>query len=149
MFDMIHSGNCETIKAMGRSDIFLAMEIIKKTGYFIVISLFVWLSNSPQMLAMSFIICTGIATIVNAIPNKKLIGYKLRLQCYDLLPNLITSILMCVMVMAVGCLAMPPMILLALQIVVGVVAYIAMNVLVRNSSLIYLIKFAKNMLKGK
>ena len=149
MLDMIHIGNCETIKAMGRSDIYLIMEIIKKSCYFIVIGLFVWLGDSPQMLAASFIVCALIATVVNSVPNRKLIGYKLRYQCYDLLVNLATSVVMCIAVSFVGRLPFGAFYLLLLQVLVGVVVYITINAVIRNSSFMYLLNALKKAVNRK
>ena len=144
MFDMIHVGNCETIKAMGRSDVYLKMEIIKKTGYFITILLFVFLATSPIQLACSFIICTLIAIIVNSIPNVKMLNYRFCMQIEDLLPNLLISVLMCVVVSLVGMLDINKVVLLLLQLVVAIVVYILSSIITHNSSYIYL----RNLVKG-
>ena len=146
MFDMIHMGNCETIKAMGKSGTYLVMEIIKKSCYFITIALFLVFTHSPTMLALSFIVCTIVAIVVNSIPNRKILGYKFRYQLYDLLPNFVTSCIMSFCVLFVGKLPFGPIILLSLQILVGAVVYLVLNLLIRNNSLIYLFKIAKKML---
>lgn len=144
MFDMIHIGNCEVIKAMGRSDIYLIMEIIKKTGYFITIALFLCFTNTPESLALAFLVCTIIAIIVNAIPNRKLIGYKFRYQILDLLPNLITAVIMLIFVSLVGMLKVNNILLLILQILAGVVVYLTLNIIIKNPSLIYIWGIIKN-----
>ena len=140
MFDMIHSGNCETIKAMGKSSVYLIMEIIKKTAYFVVIALFVFYGETPQMLAFSAIVCTLIATVVNSIPNIQLIGYSLGKQLADLLPNLITAAIMCVAVLLVGRLKLATGLLLALQIFTGVVVYLIENILIKSPSLKFMLE---------
>ena len=147
MFTMIHSGNCETIKAMGRSDIFLTMEIIKKGSYFLIIALFVWLADTPQALAISSIACTMVALIVNMVPNQRLIGYSLLQQLLDLLPNLCIAIAMCVVVSLVGMLPIAAFLLLVLQIITGVAVYVLLNVLFKNPSYIYMLSLVKNLKK--
>lgn len=144
MFDMIHIGNCETIKAMGRSDIFLIMEIIKKSSYFIIIALFLFLGNSPQVLAVSTIFCTFVAIIVNSVPNRKLIGYSFKSQMVDLIPNLITAIIMCICVVAVGTIQINMYLSLTLQILVGVVVYILLSFISKNESFYYLLDTIKS-----
>lgn len=143
MFEMIHVGNCETIKAMGKSGTFLIMEIIKKSGYFITIAAFLFLSDSPTTLALAFIVCTFIAIVVNSVPNIKYLGYKIRHQILDLLPNLITAVIMCACVFLLGLLKINPILLLFLQIFAGVLVYIVINLLIRNSSLFYMLDFLK------
>ena len=72
MFDVVAIGNCETIKAIGRSDVYLIIEIIKKAGYFITLFLFIWFSESAEILAIAYIVCTIISVVVNSIPNNPL-----------------------------------------------------------------------------
>ena len=102
MFDMINIGNCETIKAMGRSDVFLIMEIIKKTSYLMTTIIFLKYTDSPLELAFASLINTVIAITVNSIPNIKLIDYKLSMQLYDIVPNLLASAAMCSFVLVIG-----------------------------------------------
>lgn len=144
MFDMIHIGNCETIKAMGRSDIYLVMEIIKKVGYFLAISMFLWLTDTPESLALAFLVCTLIAIVVNAIPNIKLIGYKLSHQIMDLLPNLLTAGASCGSVLLVGLLNINSTVLLFLQILTGAAVYVVLNIIIKNPSLFFILNFIKN-----
>ncbi len=146
MFDMIHLGNSTTIKAMGRSDISLVMEIIKKTSYFIVIAAFMFLGQTPQALAISSIICTAIAIIVNTIPNVKLIGYSYKSQAKDLIPNLLMSILMCVAVSFVGMLKWNLFMVMLLQIFVGIVVYVLLSLITKNSSFFFLLNILKSYL---
>lgn len=150
MFEMIHIGNCETIKAMGRSDVYLIMEIIKKSGYFITIGMFLAFTDSPQKLALSFIGCTVIAIVVNSVPNIKLIGYSVKQQVADLLPNLINSAVLCGAVMLIGKIPLgSTLVTLLLQILTGVAVYLALSIITRNDSLTYCISFLKKLLHKK
>lgn len=147
MFEMIHIGNCETIKAMGRSDIFLIMEIIKKSSYFIIIALFLWLGSSPESLAISAVICTAVAIVVNSIPNRKLIDYRFRQQIFDLVPNLLTAAVMCIAVLLVGRLAINKLLLLALQIATGLIVYVVLSLSTKNDSFYYILNLLKSYIK--
>lgn len=142
MFDMIHVGNCETIKAMGRSDIYLIIEIVKKTCYFITIAFFMWFGKNPVQLAEAFIVCTIIALCVNMIPNSRLIGYSLKMQVFDILENLLVSIVMCVSVSAVNYLKMNSLLKLFIQVPLGIFVYIAICKVAKNQNL----EFIKNVL---
>lgn len=149
MFDMIHVGNCETIKAMGRSDIYLKMEITKKTLYFATICFFVFMSDSAIMLACSFIVCTAIAIVVNSIPNKRLIGYSYKMQAIDLLPNLLISTLMCAIVMLVNRFDINAASKLIIQVLVGASSYILLNCLFKNPTYLYAKKTVLDFLNSK
>lgn len=148
MFDMVATGNCETIKAMGRSDIFLIMEIIKKSSYFATIFLFVTFGDSALVLAMAYIACASIALIVNSIPNKTLIGYTFSKQFVDLFPNLAISVLMMMSVFAVDLLNLSPFLGLIVQVLVGGFVYILCSILFKNQSFRYLLSTIKGFRKG-
>lgn len=149
MFNIIQNGNLQTIRAIGRSDIILLLEIIKKVSYFAVIVAFLLFTDSPEGLAVSAIVNTVIATVVNTFPNRKLIGYRYRLQVMDLFPNLLTAGVMGVAVYAMNGLPWNDGVLLLLQIVAGAVIYVVLNRLIRNENLSYFIDTVKKFLKKR
>jgi len=143
MFNIIQVGNLQAIKAIGRSDITLILEIIKKSVYFVIILAFVFFSNSPIILAMSSIACTIFATIVNTYPNRKLLDYRYKYQIKDLFPNFIISLIMGVVVYFVKYINISKVILLILQIIVGIITYLLLSILTKNDNLSYLIDYIK------
>ena len=145
MFDVVAAGNGETIKAMGRSDVFLRIEIIKKSGYVITLVLFLIFSNSPEVLAISLLVCTAIQVLVNSIPNRKLIGYKGRYQLMDLLPSFLGAVAMFVVVLLVGELKIHLVLVFALQVLAGVAIYVLFALLTKNQSL----KMIKKVIKSR
>ena len=147
MFDMIMVGNLQAIKAIGRSDLVLKMEVIKKSIYFAVIFLFVFAAPSPEMLAVSSLVCTAVALVINTYPNRKLIDYYYRYQIADILPNLLLSVVMGISVFAVGRLPVPVLLLLVIQVASGIAVYVGMSILFRNENFCYLLNFLKSYLK--
>jgi len=143
MFNLIQQGNLQTIRAMGRSDIILKLEIIKKSLYLLVIIGALLLSNTPEALAATALINTLIAMIANSTPNKKLFGYGFKEQLWDIFPNLVTSAAMGGAVYAIGYLPLPIWQTLLVQIAGGVVIYIAMNAIIKNPDLEYTWKTLK------
>jgi len=139
-FNIVQTGNLQTIRAIGRSDIILKLEIIKKSLYFVVILLALLFAKSPEALAVATIINTCIATVVNTAPNRKLIGYRYRDQIADILPNLMICVVMGVLVYLVNFLAMGALLKLCVQLFVGVVSYVLLSIITRNQSFFYLLK---------
>lgn len=148
MLNLVQVGNIQAINAMGRTDITLILEIIKKSSYAIVIIVFVFVSTSPIVFAFSNILCTLIATVVNTIPNRKLLGYRYRLQIVDLLNNLFSTAVMCVAVYFVGYIAINKLLLLIIQILVGALVYVGINTLIKNENLAYFYNILKNVVKS-
>ena len=144
MFSVVAVGNCETIKAMGRSDIYLKIEIAKKSGYLLTLALFLLFTDSPQMLAISLLVCTVIQITINSLPCRKLIGYSAKYQVKDLLPNLISAMVMCISVYSLGKLVANHIILLILQILSGIVIYVTLGILTKNKALFYIMSLMKH-----
>lgn len=145
--DIIAIGNCETIKAIGKSGTYLIMEIIKKSVYFITLILFTIFSKNPEILALSALVCSLVSLIVNAIPNKRVLNYSYKEQLMDILPNLIICLLMVGAVYFVQFLfhfelgILP----LVIEILVGVISYFGFALLFKNKTLFYLINTLKEM----
>lgn len=149
MFNIIQNGNLQAIRAIGRSDIILILEVIKKSLYLLTIVLFVIFSDKPEMLAVTSIINTVIATLVNTFPNRKLIGYRYRMQILDLLPNLLTAAVMGAAVYAMNYIPMNRTLLLVLQVICGIVVYLLLSFVTKNENFKYFIGMAKNILNRK
>lgn len=130
-FYPVHSCNLQAINAMGRSDIFLKLEIIKKSVGMISLVIALIFFDSPIAIAMTGVFTTFISCFVNAYPNKKLIGYSYFEQMKDLLPSMAASLLMCGVVLAIGLLELSSIATLLLQIIAGVAVYFAMSAIFR------------------
>lgn len=149
VFNIIQTGNLQAIRAIGRSDILLILEIIKKSSYCVIIILAVWLSDSPEWIAMTGIITSLLASLINAFPNRRLIGYGYRMQIVDLGGNLLSALLMAALVYSMNRLPLPMLPLLLLQIAVGVLAYILISLVTKNENLHYCISLLQSWKGGK
>ena len=145
MFYPIHTANLNAIKAMGRSDLFLKLEIIKKSLGLVV--LFVFVRISVMALALSTLAFSILAMAINAWPNRQLLSYSIKDQILDILNNLMIAAIMGVIVYAEGLLAVPDILLLIIQIGTGMVIYIALSYILKNQSFMYLLNFLRT--RGK
>lgn len=118
----VQTANLQAIKAVGRSDIILKLEIIKK-GYGILI-LLLTMKYGVFAIALGGVTQTFVATICNTYPNRKLLGYRYREQIKDLFPSIGMSLVMGALVFGIGKLFNSPLIALIIQVISGVVIYI-------------------------
>ncbi len=146
MFTMIQTGNLQVINALGRSDLVLKMEIIKKSAYLVVTFLFILFAKNPIYLACSCAFNTIVASYINSFPNKKLLGYGLKEQLFDLLHNLIVSVVMAAAVYFIGLLNINTVLLFIIQILSGAIIYILLNYVTKNPSFSYVLDYAKKFL---
>lgn len=145
LFNIIQNGNLQAIKAIGRSDIVLKLEVLKKSLYFVVLISAIIISKSPVFIAVAAVINTVIATVVNTYPNRRLIGYSYRLQFSDLIPNLINALVMGCVVYAFGLtVSIYGPVKLLLQVIIGFVTYAGMAVVTHNANFSYLLGLIEN-----
>jgi O-antigen/teichoic acid export membrane protein len=127
-FYPVHSCNLQAINAMGRSDIFLKLEIWKKGIGILALVIAVFCFESPIAIAMTGAFTTIISCFINASPNKKLIGYSYLEQMKDILPSFAAAVVMLVAVLAVQLLGFGALLTLVIQVLVGIVVYVAISV---------------------
>lgn len=122
MFYPVHTANLNAIKAMGRSDLFLKLEIIKKI---VGITLLVATMNiSVEAMAYSLLINSILSQIINSWPNKKLLNYSYVQQLKDILPSIIVAAIMGGIVYLVNFLNLSAILTLIIQVIVGAIIYI-------------------------
>ena len=96
-----HTINLRGIQALGRSDVFLTLEIIKKALVLVVIvsafrlGVFTWMAISAFALG-------PLSVIINAWPNRKLLGYSIGMQIRDVLPTALVCLVQATMMLGVG-----------------------------------------------
>lgn len=128
-FYPVHSCNLQAINAMGRSDVFLRLEVVKKSYGIIALAIAVFCFESPLAIALTGVFTTFISCFVNASPNRKIINYSYSEQVGDILPSFLASVVMCAAVLMLGLLKINSAILLILQIVLGTVIYLLISVI--------------------
>lgn len=146
-FYPIHTANLNAIKAMGRSDLFLKLEIIKKTVGIIAILITMWIS--VQAMAYSFLVTTILNQIINSWPNKKLLNYSYFEQVKDMLPQILLSLGMGAAIYAVSFLHLSASLTLLIQIPLGVLVYWSGSKIFHVESYTYIIEMVKNFKKRK
>lgn len=141
-FYPIHTANLNAVKALGRSDIFLKLEIIKKAVGLVI--LLVSIRISPMALAWSVLLVTFISMMINSWPSKGLFDYGFLCQMEDLMPNMIISAIMGILVFLEGKVLPGEFIKLIIQIGSGAVIYIGLSVLFKNRSFMYMMTVIRN-----
>ena len=137
LFYPIHTANLNAILAVGRSDIDLKLELIKKLLEIMVLLL--TMRYGVMAIAYGLIGTAILNQIINAWPNKELIGYSYFEQIRDVLPEIALACVMGAVVYFVGYLQLPDLTVLVLQIMVGIVVYLGLSALMRLEAFIYLL----------
>lgn len=142
----INTANLNAIKAMGRSDIFLKMEIIKKAIGVILLLTTMWFG--VMAMAYSLLISSILSLLVNIWPNRKLLGYGCLEQLKDIFPSIILAVLMGAAVSLLDLFGFTDIVTLCLQVVSGAAIYIGFSAFLKIDSFEYLWRYVKIGLVG-
>ena len=145
MFYPLHTANLNAIKAMGRSDLFLKLEIIKKVVG--IISILITFKISVMAMALSLLVVSVLGQAINSWPNKKLLSYGYLEQLKDVMPALLLSMGMGGCVYCVNFLHLHSALTLLIQVPLGALIYIGLSYLFKLESFTYCIGMIKPALK--
>lgn len=137
----IHTSNLNAINALGRSDIFLKIEMIKKIVGIVII--FVSMKHGTLAVAFGMLLSGLLSQIINASPNSKLIDYGYLKQIKDVLPNILMSAVMGIVVSQIKLLNFSYIPTLLLQIIIGVIIYFMVSIIFKPFGYRYLLTTIK------
>lgn len=145
MFYPIHTANLNAIKAMGRSDLFLKLEIVKKVVGIALLLSTMWFG--VMAMAYSLLISSVLSQIINTWPNRKLLRYGYLEQLKDILPGIALAVLMGCCVNLVGLFHLTNIVTLLIQLPLGAVLYIGASALLHLESFEYMRDLIRPMIK--
>lgn len=146
-FYPIHTANLNAIKAMGRSDLFLKLEIIKKAIGLVFLVTSMWFG--VMAMAYTLLATSVLSQIINSFPNKSLLNYGYLQQLSDISGNLILSLAMGASIVCIYFLNLPTMITLFIQIILGIAVYIIGSIVFKLESFVYIINLIKKFKSSK
>ena len=144
-FYPLHTANLNAIKAMGRSDLFLILEIVKKAVGITALLLTMRLGVYPM--ALSLLATSVLSQIINAWPNSRLLNYSYLRQLADLLPTILLAAAMGACVYPVPLLGLSDIVTLVIQVPLGVLVYVLGSKLLRIDSFEYLMSIVKKLVR--
>ena len=147
IFGILSTINLQALKALGKSNTVLNLELLKKPIYlvFIVVGMFI----SPLAIALANSLYIIVSTIINVIPNSKLIGYSMWSQIKDILSAFVMSSVMMIAVGLLTYISMNVYLLLILQICMGALIYFTLSIIFRVDSFVYILDYLKKILGKK
>lgn len=145
----IHTTNLQALNGMGRSDLFLKLELIKKIYGVVWIAIAALIAKDVYFMVVGYVITGLLSTVVNAWPNRRVIRYSYRQQVRDLAPALgLTAF-------SLGIAWLPSFVmeaglpLMLIQIIVFCVTYLGASWLFRVEELWYLLSTLKSFVSSR
>lgn len=147
----VQTANLQAIRAVGRSDIILWLDIIKRGIGILLIVCF--MHKGVVAIALAPVGMSLVASIVNVFPNRKLIGYSYWEQFQDIIPNLITAGSMALGVWILSSylmrLQMNSLLVILAGVLCGAVYYIVISLLTHNKNFVEVWNLLKGILVKK
>ncbi len=140
----VHSTNLQVLNGIGRSDLFLKFEVIRKSYAFVLLVSAASLTSNPIWIVACYALSNIISTFVNMWPINRLIRYSYSEQFRDFAPAVILSVCSGLIVYAVGFVVNDPFQSLVLQAGIMVLTYFGLSALFSVDSYKYLISTAKD-----
>lgn len=140
------SANINALKATGKSDLLLKLEIIKKI-YSVAIFL-VTMNHGIFCIAIGLMIIGFINSIVNTIPIRGIANYSLWNQLKDIAPTLLLSFVFGVSVYLLGYLPINSILLsLIIRFLGGFIIYLVLSYITKNEGYLYIKNIVSSYLK--
>lgn len=135
----IHTTNLQALNGMGRSDLFLKLELIKKAVGLCVICVAAFVICDLHAIVAGSMLVGVISTFINAHPNKRVIGYSYAEQIRDICPAFGLAIVAAAATAPVQLLALPDLALICVQTLVMAVVYLGLAYVLHVEELSYLL----------
>ena len=145
----VHAFNLNIIKVIGRSDLFLKLEIIKKI--IIIISIYIGLNYGLIGLVYSILASSILSLFVNMFNSGKMIDYPMKTQTLDLFKiftlSIVSSILSFYLVNMLE--EINYFIQILFSALCGIVLYMILNYIFKTTPGVYFIQLLKSYFEGK
>lgn len=145
----IHTTNLQALNGMGRSDLFLKLELIKKAYGICFILFAAFVLRDVYLMVAVYMLAGIVSTFVNAWPNKKVIGYSYREQLCDIAPAFGLSIVSGVLALLCGSLVATAFLKLLLEVAVMAVAYFGLAAVFRLEAFTYLVSTVRDFMSSR
>ena len=144
---VIHNTNISAIKAVGKSDTVLYLEIIKKVLGLGMIFGFIYLGYGAMSIMWALAINSLIEFFLNGYFTGKYTGYGILKQAKDFLPNLIVTVIASIAAYSLTFLDMHYLLLLVAQAICFVLVYLFVMKVAKVEAFNYLVAELKSKLK--
>ena len=129
------SSNLSVLKATGRSDLYMKVEVIRRIAMVVILLVTLLVFDSVMAITISFSLGFWLDAYITIVSSKRIIGVGWWKQLEKIWKSFVAGGIMFLAVYSINSLAMHLFIKLILQIIVGVLAYLLVSLLLKNEVL--------------
>lgn len=143
----IQTSNLQALNGIGRSDIFLILEVVKKIFGVVILLIAAFLVQDVYAIVIGVLLTGIVSLFINTFPSKRFINYGLVEQICDLMPSVLLTMIAGVAASLFAFFPVSGVILLMLQCCVMVGTYLFAAAVLKVEELTYLSGELKSMIK--
>jgi O-antigen/teichoic acid export membrane protein len=147
LFEPIITINSQARNSIGQSGNHLRIVSFGKFIDFSILILTWQLFNSVFAMAIGESVSALIMALIGGVSSRKLIGYTMKEQVVDIIPNLSLAVIMFVVVNLILYIQLSPFWTLVTQVFIGCLVYFSLSIIFKNESFSYLKDYIKVKLK--
>ncbi len=145
----IHTTNLQALNGMGRSDLFLKLEVVKKAIGVSALLFSVFVIGNLYAIVATYIVTGVISAFINAWPNRRVIGYSYVEQVRDIAPAFLLAATSAVAAWPLTLLSLSALPQIVLQAVVMIAVYLLLSKAFKVEELSYLLSTLKGLLASR
>lgn len=135
----IHTTNLQVLNGVGRSDLFLKLELVKKVVGLAIMCFCAFVLRNIYLIVVGYMLNGVICTFINASPSKQVIGYSYLEQVRDICPAFLLAAAAGAVAVPVALLGLSHILTVVVQVLVMCVVYLGLAALCRVEELRYLL----------
>jgi O-antigen/teichoic acid export membrane protein len=147
VFSIVGGINIQAVKALGKSNVLLKLEFIKKPLY--LGAILYAMTISPLAICIANTVYDFVGMMINILPNRKFLNYTYKEQFKDVVPYLLLSVAMVVVAIGVGHFIDNIYVALAVQLIVCVTVYLVLAHVFSLESYVYVVENIKKYRNGE
>lgn len=144
MFQPIQTNTAQAMKALGKTSVYLKLEIVKKVCGLVILLFFLVTGTSAISLAWALVASQIASILLNMPVLKKYFEYNYSAQIKDMLSSVVMNLIMFILVCGVGLLFDGLVLRLVIQVLTGVLCYMALSLITKNENMLFIIEKIKN-----
>lgn len=139
----IHTTNLQVLNGVGRSDLFLCLEVVKVAVSLVILGFTAFVFHDLYAIVAGYVLNGVICTFINAFPSKRVIGYSYLEQLVDICPSFLLSLASGLLVYQLHLLGLAAAPTVLVQIIAMLIVYVAGSWLLRIEAFMYLLRTIK------
>lgn len=140
----IHTTNLQVLNGVGRSDLFLLLEVIKVVVSLVILGFTAFVLGNLHAIVAGYVLNGIVCTFINAFPSKRVIGYSYSEQIRDICPAFILSAISAAIAYSLTAFELPAFSMVCLQSAVMLSIYVIVARALRIEAFMYLLNTVKD-----